>query len=184
MVFDFVCFTTLLAKIKSFISDSTGDNFVTTSISSLVSVFKSLSCSITPFNSDRNCFFGKSYEFFCKIILFFLDLRISSAFFEYPGARMISKNNLFISTALSSSIIALLISTPPKAETGSPASAPFQASRSFGRLAIPQALLCFKIANVVSSNSSIRLIAASRSPRLLYEMAFPCNCSNTSFSSP
>ncbi len=40
----------------------------------------------------------------------------------------------------------LVISTPPKADTGSPANASFQASNTVGREARPQALLCFRIA--------------------------------------
>ena len=47
---------------------------------------------------------------------------------------------LFISSAVSLSMALLVISTPPKADTGSPASASFHASISFSREAKPQAL--------------------------------------------
>src|SRR5574344_1515356 len=67
-----------------------------------------------------------------------------------------SKKSLFISSAVSLSIAALVTSTPPKAETGSPASASVHASSNVGLEAKPQALLCFNIANVISSNSSIK----------------------------
>ena len=56
---------------------------------------------------------------------------------------------------------------PPNAETGSPAKAAFQASTKVSRDAKPQALLCFNIANVVSSNSEINDTAASMSNKLL-----------------
>ena len=78
------------------------------------------------------------------------------------------------------------ISIPPNALTGSASNAKTYASSILGLVAIPQALLCFKIANVGPSflNSSIRATAASTSNKLLYESSFPCNLSNTVFKSP
>jgi hypothetical protein len=72
-----------------------------------------------------------------------------------------------ISAAVSVSISRLHINTPPNAETGSQASAAFHASMIESLLAIPQALVCLRIANVGSSNSSISATAASTSTRLL-----------------
>ena len=57
---------------------------------------------------------------------------------------------------------------PPKADTGSQASASFQASDTVSRTAKPHALLCFRIAKAVSSlNSSISSTAAWISCKLL-----------------
>ncbi len=55
-----------------------------------------------------------------------------------------------------------------------------------GRIANPQGLLCFKIANVGSSflNSPIKFTAASTSNKLLYDNSFPCNLSKIAFKSP
>ena len=64
-----------------------------------------------------------------------------------------SKNILLISSAAALSITAFVMSTPPNADTGSPASASVQASNTVGREARPQALLCFSMAKVVSVNS-------------------------------
>ena len=50
MVFDLVCFTSLLANNKSFISLAVGALVVASFKSASNSVFRSLSCSITPFN--------------------------------------------------------------------------------------------------------------------------------------
>jgi phosphoribosylaminoimidazolecarboxamide formyltransferase / IMP cyclohydrolase len=69
--------------------------------------------------------------------------------------------------AVSLSITALVTNTPPKADTGSPANASFHASSTVGREANPQALLCFRMANVTSSNSSIKSTAALISNKLL-----------------
>ena len=73
------------------------------------------------------------------------------------------------------SISWFVISTPPKAETGSASRASFQLSTKVFLLAIPHALLCFITINVVSSNSEIKLTAASTSNRLLYDNSLPCN---------
>ena len=90
------------------------------------------------------------------MILFFFVFNISKASSEYDGAMQISKNKLFISFAVAASISRFVISIPPKADTGSPASASLYASTSESREASPQALLCFRMAKVVSLNSSMR----------------------------
>ena len=59
------------------------------------------------------------------------------------------------------------VDQPMNLQTGSPANASFHASSTVGRDAIPQALLCLRIANVNSLNSSIKLTAASISNKLL-----------------
>ena len=97
---------------------------------------------------------------------------------------MTSKNNLFISVAVVSSNSLLVINIPPKALTRSPANAAFQASVKLLREAIPQALLCFKIAKVVSVNSAIKFTAASTSNKLLYDNSLPFNCVNNSSKLP
>ena len=65
------------------------------------------------------------------------------------------------------SIFWLVIKTPPNAEIGSPANAFSHALKTSLSIAIPHALLCFKIANVGSLQSLIKLIAASMSNKLL-----------------
>ncbi len=86
---------------------------------------------------------------------------------------MISKNNLLISSATSSSTSLLVMITPPKADMGSPASASFHACNRLSREAMPQALLCLIIASDVSSKSAISSVAASMSNRLLYDISLP-----------
>ena len=78
-----------------------------------------------------------------------------------------------ISLAVCESIVLLHINTPPKAETGSDFNAFFHESIMFSLEAIPQALLCFNIANVGSSNSHINWTAELMSSKLLYEISFP-----------
>ena len=179
MVFDFKCFASLLANNKSCTCASVG--------ASLVTVFApkspkgdlpfcsplgvrgniSKSCAITPFSKDLNCFAGKSNSFCFSKILFFFFISICSASASKAGAINTSKNNLSISVAVASSIVAFVISTPPNADTGSAASAAFQASTTVGLVATPQALVCFNTAKVVSLNSAIKCTAASISTRLL-----------------
>ena len=89
-----------------------------------------------------------------------------------------------MASAASLSILELETMIPPKADTGSDANAVFQASNTELLDAIPQALLCFNIATVVSSNSLISDTAASISKRLLYDISRPCNCSNKFSKSP
>ena len=98
---------------------------------------------------------------------------MESASSVYEGAMHTSKKILFISSAVTSSISVLEMSTPPKADTGSPARAASHASRTLERDAMPQALLCLRIANVVSSKSPIKFTAASISSKLLYEISLP-----------
>ncbi len=57
------------------------------------------------------------------MILFFFPFKISKASALYEGAITTSQNKLLISSAVALSISVLLIKTPPKAETGSPAKA-------------------------------------------------------------
>ena len=52
--------------------------------------------------------------------------------------------------------LVLDISMPPNAEMGSPASAALQALDTVDLVAIPQGLVCFKMATVGRSNSPIR----------------------------
>jgi hypothetical protein len=63
--------------------------------------------------------------------------------------------------------------TPPKADTGSQAKASTQASFKEGRDAIPQALLCFRIAKVGSLNLLIiclnkTQIQTKRKPKIIF----------------
>ena len=53
------------------------------------------------------------------------------------------------------SIVLLVINTPPKALSGSPASAASQLSFTVALCATPQTLVCLMIAKVVESNSRI-----------------------------
>ena len=57
------------------------------------------------------------------MILFFFCFKISNDSLENFGAITTSQNRLFISSATSVTISELLIKTPPKADTGSAASA-------------------------------------------------------------
>ena len=157
MVLDLVCFTNLFAKTKSFFSSSDGNFVVTDLKSSIPSVKVSLSCSNTPFKIVRNCFVGSFVSFCTRITRFFFDCNNVNASASYPGAITTSQNNSFINCAVGKSIVVLEIRIPPNADTGSPAKAASYASLIEGRVAIPQALLCFKIANVGPSflNSAI-----------------------------
>ena len=80
-----------------------------------------------------------------------------------------SQNNLWISSAVFLSIFVFAIRIPPNAETGSPAKASTYACLMVFLCAKPQALLCFKTANVGASplNSAIKFTAASTSNKLL-----------------
>ena len=91
------------------------------------------------------------------------------------GAIKTSKNSLLKSFAVFKSTSALQTKTPPNAEIGSLIRALLYAKERFFFVEIPQALLCFKIANVGFAvlNSEIRLIALSISSRLLYDNCLP-----------
>ena len=167
MVLDFVCFTSLLANNRSFISSSSGSLFVTVLSSPADSVTVSLSWTTTPFSNERNCLPGRSNSFILRMIRFFFCIRISRAFSWKAGAMITSKNNLSISSAVASSTSLLVISIPPNAEMGSPARASFQDSGILSLEASPQALLCFNMAKVWVLKSLIRHTAASISSKLL-----------------
>src|SRR5579871_6104128 len=107
---------------------------------------------------------------------FFFAAKISFALESKPGAAMHSTNSFATSSAVAASTSRLNASTPPKAETGSDASALRYASRSVDCSAVPQGLLCLMMTAAGFLNSAARLRAASRSKRLLYESSFPCSC--------
>ena len=78
-----------------------------------------------------------------------------------------------MASAVALSIALLQTSTPPKALSGSPASAASQASFTVGLHAMPQGLVCLIIANTASPLgrfevvSAISCTAASTSTKLL-----------------
>ena len=103
------------------------------------------------------------------MILFFFPFNISNASISKSGDITTSQNKELIDSAESESILEFEIKIPPNAETGSAANALSYASLTLFLTEIPQALLCFKIANVglSSLNSDIKSIAASTSNKLL-----------------
>ena len=126
-------------------------------------------CIKTPFNTDLYCSLFSGCIFNCRMMRFFFVFKISSASILKAGAINTSKNISLIALAVSLSISALHINTPPKALSGSPARAAFQLSFTVSLIAIPQTFVCLMIANIfsLSSNSFTRFIAASTSTRLL-----------------
>ena len=84
---------------------------------------KSFSWYKFPFKHVLDELFLKFKFLSFKIILFFLDFSNSSAAESKLGARMTSKNKLFIFLEAFKSIFWFEIKTPPNAEIGSPSSA-------------------------------------------------------------
>ena len=72
-----------------------------------------------------------------------------------------------MASAVATSIIALVTSTPPKALSGSPAKAACQLSKTVFLLATPHTLVCLIIAKLVNGKSAIKAMAASTSTKLL-----------------
>ena len=124
IVLDLVCLDIFDANNRSSISKSLGFNFVTNSKLSDESVIKSFSWNKFPFKHVLDELFLKFKFLSFKIILFFLDFSNSSAAESKLGARMTSKNKLFIFLEAFKSIFWFEIKTPPNAEIGSPSSAP------------------------------------------------------------
>ena len=67
----------------------------------------------------------------------------------------------------------VMATTPPNADTGSPASAAAQASSSVGRSAAPQGFVCLQITTAGPRIRRPRAAAAEASSTLLYESALP-----------
>ena len=167
MVLDLLFLQIFIAKARLSSSTAVGPTCVTTFMAEGDSVLLSVSCCNIPFKMLLNCFAGRLKLFCFSRMRVFFSLKSSTAAASKSGAIKTSKNSLLISLATASVIVALVISIPPNALTGSPAKAAAQASSTVVRDAHPQALLCFKIAKVVSLNSAIKLTAASISNRLL-----------------
>ena len=79
IAFDLLFLTILLANSISSTSSGVGVLSVTVFKSATVSILVSLSCTNTPFNKARNCFFGSLASLRTRMMRFFFCPRISSA---------------------------------------------------------------------------------------------------------
>ena len=105
--------------------------------------------------------------------MFGFCLSTSSASPSNPGAKTSSTNIEFSRSASARSIGRLKHMTPPKALSGSVASAFSNASSTVEPTPQPHGLLCLMITAAGSSNSSIRRRPESRSSRLLKDSSLP-----------
>ena len=127
--------------------ETTGDPYTEITRFAAVSMTSSGDWASTPWSAVRYLRTGLVTGFRTRMIRFFFFRSTSNASASKPGAQMISKKIVSIASAVVLSIRAEVMSTPPKALTGSPANAASHASFTLGRTAAPQALLCFSIAN-------------------------------------
>src|SRR3989344_138356 len=175
MALDLTCLQTVNANFMSASSWSVGTRLVT--VLSSANVVLSRDWTKTPPEMLRyvsDDVFTSGIESVTSTRMLGFAVRIFSASSDAAGAMMTSRNTLTSSLAVVASSSLLNATIPPKADTGSQASAFLYASAGVRLTLTPHGFVCFTITAAGSENSATHSKAASASRRLLYESSFPC----------
>ena len=90
-----------------------------------------------------------------------------------PGATTTSRKIETSASAIAASTGRVSATTPPNADTGSPASAACQASSGVARSAAPHGFVCLTMTQAGPRSARPRAAAAAASRTLLYDSALP-----------